>query len=58
MKLNQLERRIENHDESIEAVFEAIRELMTPPEKSRRIYPVKSGFPECVAKDNMTKIAA
>jgi len=35
-KLNELERKIEKHDESIEAIFEAIRQLMTPPEKSRK----------------------
>jgi phage regulator Rha-like protein len=32
-KLAQLEERIEEHDEEIVAIFEAIRELMAPPEK-------------------------
>ncbi len=30
-KLSELERRIETHDESIRTLFEAIRQLMTPP---------------------------
>jgi phage regulator Rha-like protein len=32
-KLAQLEERIEEHDEEIVAIFEAIRELMAPPDK-------------------------
>ena len=39
-KLNQLERRMEKKDEEISAIFEVIRELMTPPEKPPR----KIGF--------------
>jgi hypothetical protein len=35
-KLNELERRIEGHDESIRALFHAIRELATPPESPHR----------------------
>ena len=35
-KLRELERRIQSHDEQIQDVFEAIRQLMTPPEKSRK----------------------
>ena len=35
-KLSQLERKIEKHDEEIQAIFEAIRQLMIPPEKSKR----------------------
>ena len=31
-KLAELEHKIENHDESIRTLFEAIRQLMTPPE--------------------------
>ena len=31
-KLADLERKIENHDDSIRTLFEAIRQLMTPPE--------------------------
>jgi len=39
-KLNELERKIEKHDEEIKTIFEAIRQLMLPPEKPRR----KIGF--------------
>jgi hypothetical protein len=35
-KLNELERKIESHDESIKAIFEAIHQLMTPPERPRK----------------------
>ena len=35
-KLKELENRIQDHDESIEAIFEAIRQLMTPPEKPKK----------------------
>lgn len=30
-KLSELERKIEKHDENIQAIFEAIRQLMAPP---------------------------
>ena len=40
VKLKELERRIESHDESIQTIFEAIRQLMTPQEKPRK----KIGF--------------
>lgn len=39
-KLNELERKIGKHDEDIKIIFEAIHQLMTPPEKPRR----KIGF--------------
>ncbi len=39
-KLEQLERKIEKHDEEIQAIFNAIRQLMKPSEPSRR----KIGF--------------
>jgi uncharacterized membrane protein len=39
-KLNQLERKIEKHDVEIKAIFDAIRQLMIPPEKAER----KIGF--------------
>jgi hypothetical protein len=39
-KLEELERRIEAHDEQIVALFAAIRQLMTPPESQRK----KIGF--------------
>jgi len=35
-KLADLERKIENHDENIRSLFDAIRQLMTPPETPRR----------------------
>ena len=35
-KLNQLERKIEQHDAEIQAIFEAIRQLMKQPEKPKR----------------------
>lgn len=35
-KLAELERKIENHDEHIQTLFEAIHQLMEPPEKPRR----------------------
>jgi uncharacterized membrane protein len=36
LKLKQLEKKIEKHDEEIQAIFEAIRQLMTPPEQPKR----------------------
>ena len=39
-KLAELEQRIGTHDEQIQMVFEAIRQLMTPPEPNKR----KIGF--------------
>ena len=35
-KLEELEGRIEAHDEQITAIFEAIRQLMTPPDRPRK----------------------
>ena len=35
-KLAQLERKIEKHDDEIKLVFDAIRQLMTPPEPKRK----------------------
>lgn len=35
-KLGDLERKIAGHDEGIRTLFEAIRQLMAPPEKTRR----------------------
>jgi ORF6N domain. len=35
-KFSQLERRVGKHDEEIAVIFEAIRQLMAPPEKPRR----------------------
>jgi hypothetical protein len=35
-KLAELERRLEDHDEGIKSLFDAIRELMAPPETPRR----------------------
>jgi hypothetical protein len=39
-KLSELENRLQDHDEQILAIFEAIRALMAPPEKSKK----KIGF--------------
>lgn len=39
-KLEELERKFERHDEQIKLVFDAIRQLMQPPEKPKR----KIGF--------------
>ncbi|MFC1825307.1 ORF6N domain-containing protein [Thermodesulfobacteriota bacterium] len=39
-KLQEIESRFEDHDEKIQAIFEAIRQLMIPPAKSRK----KIGF--------------
>ena len=39
-KLAELERHLRDHDEQIQAIFEAIRQLMLPPEKSQK----KIGF--------------
>jgi phage regulator Rha-like protein len=39
-KLKELERKIEKHDVEIQTIFEAIRQLMKPPEKPKR----KIGF--------------
>lgn len=35
-KLDELERKLENHDEAIAAILSAIRELMNPPAPKRR----------------------
>jgi uncharacterized membrane protein len=42
-KLEQLERKIERHDEEIKAIFDAIRQLMTLPEKPKRKIGFKRG---------------
>ena len=47
-KLTELEHRLENHDQEIQAIFEAIRQLMTPVEKPRK----KIGF---MAKEKVSK---
>ena len=36
LKLSQLENKVENHDEEIQAIFDAIRQLMVVPEKPKR----------------------
>jgi hypothetical protein len=35
-KLLELERHLKDHDQQIQAIFEAIHQLMTPPEKPRK----------------------
>ncbi len=39
-KLNELERKSEKHDDEIKVIFDAIRQLMIPPEKPKK----KIGF--------------
>jgi len=39
-RLSQLEQHLQAHDQQIQAIFEAIRQLMSPPEKPRK----KIGF--------------
>ncbi len=36
LRIKELEMRIEKHDDAISAIFEAIRQLMLPPEKPKR----------------------
>ena len=36
MPLREIETRLEDHDESIDAIFEAIQQLIRPPEKPRK----------------------
>ena len=41
-KLADLERQLKDHDEHIQTIFEAIHQLMSPPEGTKKkIYPVK-----------------
>ncbi|MBW1782206.1 MAG: ORF6N domain-containing protein [Deltaproteobacteria bacterium] len=35
-RLREIEARLEDHDESIEVIFEAIRQLMAPPPESKK----------------------
>lgn len=45
-KLQDLEQQLKGHDEQIQTIFEAIQQLLTPPEQPRKtIYPVKSMSP-------------
>ena len=39
-KLSELEQHLKEHDEQIQTIFEAIRQLMSPPERSKK----KIGF--------------
>jgi hypothetical protein len=39
-KLSELEQHLKDHDQQIQAIFEAIRQLMSPPERPRK----KIGF--------------
>lgn len=45
-KLNELEQRISRHDADIQAIVEAIRQLMTPPEKPKRRIGFRVGEPK------------
>ncbi|MDA8273004.1 MAG: ORF6N domain-containing protein [Deltaproteobacteria bacterium] len=42
-KLNELENKYEKHDKNIKAIIDAIRQLMTPPEKPARKIGFKTG---------------
>ncbi len=42
-KIEALERKVKSHDHQIEAIFEAIRELMNPPETGRKVIGFRSG---------------
>ena len=46
-KLNELERKIEKHDGEICSIFEAIRQLMAPPEKPKRRIGFRTSADEC-----------
>jgi hypothetical protein len=50
-KFAELERRVGKHDEEIATILEAIRQLMTPPEKPRREigFHVRENAPRCRA---------
>ena len=50
-KLSELEQHLKDHDEQIQAIFEAIRQLMIPPQKPRR----KIGFEAKEPKGNYGK---
>jgi hypothetical protein len=39
-KLVELEERLEGHDEQIQNIFEAIRQLMNPPESPLSLFPL------------------
>ena len=51
-KFAELERKLEGHDEAIKTLFDAIRELMLPPEKPKR----EIGF-HAIAKDRGEPLA-
>jgi hypothetical protein len=56
-KLAGRERKIENHDENIRTLFEAIHQLMIPPEQPRKEigFHVKEGGPPCHVKTGHRK---
>jgi hypothetical protein len=57
MKLKQLEMKIERHDEEIQAIFEAIRQLMAPPpERPKR--PIGFGVEEPKLRYRVSKRGA
>ncbi len=49
-KLAELERRVGQHDEHIQAIINAIRELMTPPDPPKK-RPIGFGVEESKVKD-------
>ena len=52
-KLAELERRLEGHDQGIKSLFDAIRELMSPPAKSRREIGYHAIGKDAIAEDKM-----
>jgi hypothetical protein len=51
-KLAELEQHLESHDQQIQAIFEAIRQLMSPPDRSKRkIYPVELKLDSSLQED-------
>ena len=57
-KLAELEEHLESHDQQIQTIFEAIRQLMTPPATRRkRIYPVEFELAPSLQKDCANQMA-
>ncbi len=49
-RLDDLERKVINHDSDIQALVEAIRQLMQPPEKSKKTFGFTIGEPKVIYK--------
>lgn len=62
-RLDDLERKVINHDSDIQALVEAIRQLMQPPEKSKKTFGFTIGEPKVIYKSkrkikNLAKLSA